>query len=181
MRWLTLFFILHCMKAQAEAFGNNAILVPKASVIFFDRIPLNGARPWGLSHQWAVGTTYYSALNYRWWWLAETTLGFGSVQNQSLASLIGGAGLRYDIFNDDFRPHLSLGVQYLQFLGRGTKALSLGGGWPIFIGLRSGLGLEWLFYSEMALVINGAHAIYFNINEPPRNTLDLSLSFAFYF
>jgi hypothetical protein len=170
--------------AMSEAFGNTSLSIPRLGLSFYDLDALPHKKPWGLDYQWTVGTAFTQALNYRWWWVLETSFGFGklSVQNRPyLSSFAGGAGLRFNIFEDDFRPHVGFMVHYLQFLGDGAKAMPLNLGWPIFVGLKPYMGLEWLFYSEMALLIDCGYGLYVNINEPFRRVLHTSLSFALYF
>lgn len=187
-----IFWVLYCFgvgmfyeeSASAEAFGNSSLMVPQVGMAFFDSPLLHHRKPWGLSHQWTVGTAFMQAINYRWWWLAETNLGFGKLTADSapyIGSFLGGAGLRYNIFEGDFRPHVTTTVHYLQFFGDGTKAMPLNLGWPIFVGLRPTIGMEWLFYSEMALTLDGSYGFYININEPFRQVLFARASFSIYF
>jgi hypothetical protein len=179
MRGLLFLLVFMCLKTQAESFGNNAVLVPKAGVALFDSVLAPKQKLWGLTHQWTVGTTFMQAIDYRWWWMAETNAGF-SRPEMPITSFWGSAGLRFNIFDEDFRPHLIFALQYLQFFGLGSKKLDLVG-LPIFVGLRPGLGLEWLFYSEMSLSLDTYYGVYFNVNEPVRQAMTSNISFALYF
>ncbi len=176
--------LIHSSRAATEAFGNNSVTIPQFGMAFFDSPLLIHKKPWGIKSQWTVGTAFMQALNYRWWWLAETNFGFGKLTGEHepyLGSFSGGVGLRFNIFEGDFRPFVSSTVHYLQFFGDGVKAMPLNLGWPIFVGLRPSIGMEWLFYSEMALSFEGSYGFYININEPFRQTLHARASFAIYF
>lgn len=170
--------------ALAEAFGNSSVAIPKIGMAFFDTPITFHEKPWGMDYQWTFGSSFMQAFNYRWWWTADVTMGFGrlSVENKPfLGSFMGGAGLRFNIFQDDFRPHFGLSIQYCHFLGAAARAIPLDLGWPIFVGLKPYFGMEWLFYSEMALAFDAAYGIYVNVNEPFRQIVQTNLSFAFYF
>lgn len=176
--------LMHARATCAEAFGNNSVTIPRVGMAFFDTPVLYHKKPWGLSHQWTVGSSFMQAINYRWWWLAETSIGFGKLTDGArpyIGSFNGGAGIRFNIFEGDVRPHVSMLLNYLHFLGDGAKDLPLNLGWPIFVGLRPTVGLEWLFYPEMALAIEGGYGFYLNINEPFRQILYTHASFAIYF
>ncbi len=94
---------------------------------------------------------------------------------------MAGGGVRFNIFLDDFRPHTGIMLHYVHFLGDGAKLLPLKLDWPIFIGLKPYFGMEWLFYSEMALNFDFAYGLYVNIHEPFRHILYANASFALYF
>jgi hypothetical protein len=167
-----------------EAFGNNSLHIPKIGMMFFDNVIVRHKKPWGLSYQWTAGSSFMQAINYRWWWVIETNMGFGHLTGNNkpfVSSFSGGAGVRFNIFQDDFRPHAGLMVHYLHFLGEGSKSIPLDLGWPIFVGFRPFFGLEWLFYSEMSLLIDGSYGVYVNINEPFRQVISASLAFSLYF
>lgn len=167
---------------SAEAFGNNIISIPSVGLIFYDISWLPHHKPWGLKSQWMGGLAFGQALSYKWWWMAETALGLGKLNNQALlSSFSGGAGVKYHLTLDDVRPYLGIKIHYLQFLGQGVKDIPLNLGWPIFVGLKPHLGLEWLFYAEMSLALDIAYGLYVNINEPFRRILYSSLSYALYF
>ena len=176
--------LLSSGRANTEAFGNNSLSIPRVGMAFFDAPVLYHKKRWGLTHQWTVGTSFMQAINYRWWWFADASLGFGklTVENEpNLISFAGGGGLRFNIFEGDFRPHVTLLLHYLHFLGDGTKSMPLNLGWPIFVGLKPVIGMEWLFYSEMALSLDGGYGFYVNINEPFRQVLYAQAAFAIYF
>jgi|SRR5579871_3500855 len=182
--WLLMALTFTSNPLGAEAFGNNALIIPKLGMTFFDVPFLPHKKPWGLDYQWTFGTAFMQAINYRWWWVAEANMGFGKLSSDQgvyVGALSGGAGVRYNFLQDDFRPHVGLILHYLHLLGAGVKDLPLNLGWPIFVGLKPYFGLEWLFYSEMALILDGAYALYVNINEPFRQVLYATLSFAIYF
>jgi hypothetical protein len=168
---------------KAEAFGNSSLTIPRVGMAFFDAPVLYHKKPWGLNHQWTFGSSFMQALNYRWWWIVDTSLGLGKVSSNdaTIGVFLGGAGLRFNVFEGDFRPHVSLTLHYLHFLGDGTRHLPLNLGWPIFVGLKPTMGLEWLFYSEMSLLIDGSYGLYVNINEPFRQVLFATAAFALYF
>lgn len=182
---LALVFLLAAApETFAEAFGNNSLHIPKLGMTFFDTPKLHQEKPWGIDYQWTFGTSFMQAINYRFWWTAETHLGFGKLTDSgqpNLAAFSGGAGVRYNIFEDDFRPHVDIGLHYVHFLGDGARYMPLNLGWPIFVGLKPTFGMEWLFYSEMALFIDGSYGIYININEPFRQMLHASCGFGLYF
>lgn len=168
----------------AEAFGNSSVTIPRIGMSFFDIGFFPHKKPWGLSHLWTVGSSYMHAIDYRWWWTAEASVGFGNLTTNNqpfLSSISGSAGVRFNIFQDDFRPHVGLVLQYWHFLGEGARSIPLNLGWPIFVGLKPYFGVEWLFYSEMALIIDAGLGLYVNINEPFRHILHTSISYAFYF
>lgn len=184
-RWCYLGFLVLCLAhvpVRAEAFGNNALTIPKIGMSVFDTVPLN-PKPWGLGHQWVLGTSYMQAINYKWFWVIEASVGLGELTNASnfVGAFYGGTGLRLNIFDDDFRPHVGTTVHYVHFLGDGADALPLNLGWPIFIGLKPYMGMEWVFYSEMSLLIDVGYGLYVNINEPFRQILHASMAFAMYF
>jgi len=169
---------------RGEAFGNSSLIFPKIGASFFDNGILFNSKPWGLNHQWTFGTAFMRALNYRWWWVADSHMGFGHLSEKNqvyVGTFSGGTGLRFNIFQGDFRPHTGMMLQYLHFLGGGVKHMPLHVGWPIFIGLRPYFGLEWLFYSEMSLALEGSYGLYVNINEPLRQALHANVLFSFYF
>lgn len=174
-----------CLGLKGEAFGNNSLTIPKVGMVFFDNPISMHEKPWGLKHQWGFGTSFMKALDYRWWWLIDTSFAIGPLTDSStakyLSSFMGGAGLRYDIFPDDFRPHTGLILHYVHFLGEAARGLSLDLDWPIFLGLKPFIGMEWLFLSEMSLSTEVAYGFYVNLNEPFRHILYANASFAFYF
>lgn len=177
-------FLLYAHIIYSEAFGNNSLNIPKFGMAFFDNVIIPHKKVWGLNHQYTVGTSFMQAIDYRWWWVAETAIGFGHLSSgyqPHVSTFFGGGGVRLNIFQDDVRPHMGLTLHYLQFLGDSAKALPLNLGWPIFVGLKPYMGIEWLFYSEMALMLDGGLGLYVNINEPFRQVLYANLAFAFYF
>jgi hypothetical protein len=124
------------------------------------------------------------ALDYRWWWLVDTGFAIGSLsknQQSHLSAFMGGTGIRFNILQHDFRPHLGLLVHYVQFFGEATRFLPLDLGWPIFVGLKLYGGLEYFFGSEMSALVEGAYGNYININEPFRHIYFASASLALYF
>jgi len=168
----------------AEAFGNNALSIPRVGAAFFDGPLSLNKKPWGLSYQWTFGTSYMQALNYHWWWLAETNFSVGPLSQAHLGYLsafMGGAGVRYNILSGDFRPYIGVLLHYVHFLGENSKNLPLNLGWPIFVGLKPLVGLEWLVGSEIALSIEGGYGLYININEPFRQIYYANACAAFYF
>lgn len=176
--------LIKAASAHAEAFGNTALSIPRVGFAFFDVPFMTHSRPWGLAHQWTVGTSFMQAINYKWWWIIDSHMGFGNLtvdDKPFVASFAGGAGLRFNVFEEDFRPHTTLMVHYLQFIGDGQRAMPLNMGWPIFVGVRPLIGLEWLIFSEMALAFDGSYGFYVNINEPFRHVWYTSASFMVYF
>ncbi len=176
--------MLYFLPIQGEAFGNSSVGMPKFGAAFFDTSLNLNQKPWGLSHQWTIGPSYMQAIDYRWWWVVDTAFGIGALSNGQgpfLSSFMGGAGLRFNIFQEDFRPHTGLAIHYLHLLGNAVNNMPLDLGWPIFIGLKPYFGMEWLFYSEMSLLLEGAYAFYVNLSEPFRHVLYASMAFAFYF
>lgn len=176
-------FVIGSIPLSGEAFGNNIVSIPKVGVTFFDG-PLHVQKPWGIDRQWSIGTGYMQALDYRWWWVIDTTFAMGTLnfgQQDYIVSFMGGGGLRYNIFVEDFRPHTGLMLHYVQFLGDGVEKLPLNIDWPIFVGLKPYFGMEWLFYSEMALSLEVAYGLYVNIHEPFRHILYAHSSFSLYF
>lgn len=158
--------------------------MPKMGVAFFDVPVLIRSKDWGITSQVSFGTSFAQAINYRWWWLFETSFGLGAMNvshKPYLSSLMSGAGVRYNFLEGDVRPNVGLMLHYLQFLGQNVNLMPLNAGWPIWVGLRPSLGLEWFFYDEMALVVEGAYGCYVNINEPFRHVLYTSAAFALYF
>lgn len=181
---VVIFMFISHTSSHGEAFGNTSVHIPKVGMSFYDISLMPHQKPWGINYQWTVGTSFMQALNYRWWWTLETSFGFGRLsehQQSFISSFAGGAGIRFNIFQEDFRPHTGFLVHYVQFLGDGANHLPLNLGWPIFVGIKPYIGLEWLFYSEMALLIDVGYGLYVNINEPFRRILHTSMSFAIYF
>ncbi|MCA9507527.1 MAG: hypothetical protein KC505_03790 [Myxococcales bacterium] len=169
---------------RCEAFGNNSLNIPHVGAIFFDSLFSEIQKPWGIGTQWSVGTSYKQALDYQWWWVVETTFASGTLSfddEEFVSSFLGGAGVRYNFLYENLRPYSGVLLHYLQFLGNKAKNLPLNLDWPIFVGLKPHLGIEWLFYSEMALVLECAYALYFNIHESFKHALFSHVSFAFYF
>lgn len=170
---------------MSEAFGNNSINIPKIGAAFFDAPLKLNAKPWGIAHQWTFGTSYMQALNYRWWWLVDTNFAIGRFNFEGtksfLSAFMGGAGVRYNILQDDFRPHAGVTLHYVHLMGDASQKLPLNLGWPIFVGLRPFIGLEWLMGSELALIVEAAYGFYVNINEPFRHILYASSCLAIYF
>jgi hypothetical protein len=180
---LLIVFMGH-MTLKCEAFGNSNLSIPKIGTAFFDNPLSLNKKPWGLSHQWTFGTSFMHALNYRWWWLMDTNFAIGALSNKeqsSLSAFMGGAGLRYTFFQDDFRPFVGITVHYVHFLGANTRELPLNMGLPIFVGLKPSGGLEAFFASELSVLGEVAYGLYMNINEPFRHIYYLNLSLAFYF
>ncbi len=168
----------------SEAFGNSSVSIPKLGLVFYDDVFGGLEKPWGIASQWSVGTSFMTAIDYRWWWVVESQFAMGKLSEQGsayLSSFMGGGGVRCNIFQNEFRPHTGLILHYLQFFGESAKSLPLKLDWPIFVGLKPYFGMEWLFYSEMAFNIDLAYALYVNIHEPFRHVLYTNLSFAFYF
>lgn len=180
---LALMFIWHGT-VWAEAFGNSALFIPRLGLALLDDVPLSKSHPWGIDRQYSLGASFAQALDYRWWWLVETDVGFmkpSSGEAGGIATFSGGAGLKFNIFLDDFRPHVGAMVHYLHFMGDGIKFMPLNLSWPMFVGIKPFLGLEWLFYSEMALLLSTSYGLYLNVNEPLRQVLLLNMAFAIYF
>jgi len=168
----------------SEAFGNNAVTIPRVGAAFFDSPLSLNSKPWGVGHQWTFGTSFMQALNYRWWWIADTSFAIGPLSQGHLgyvSAFMGGAGVRYNIFPDDFRPHVGLMLHYVHFLGENSKNLPLNLGWPIFVGLKPYVALEWLVGSEMALSLEAGYGLYININEPFRQIAYANACAAVYF
>lgn len=182
---IILFFVLNSHYGLlGEAFGNNALTIPRIGAAFFDGPLSLNKKPWGLGHQWTFGTSYMHALNYRWWWLADTSFAIGPLSQAHLGFLsafMGGAGIRYNILPDEFRPHVGLMIHYVHFLGENSKNLPLNLGWPIFVGLKPYIGLEWFIGSEIALLVEGGYGMYININEPFRQIYYANACAALYF
>jgi hypothetical protein len=182
--FLLFFLLVPTQKICTEAYGNNMITIPKLGASFYDMPWLPHKKPWGLSHQWTIGVAFGQALSYEWWWMAETSLGFGYLANLNapfISSFAGGAGVRYNFLFDDIRPFFNLSLHYVQFLGQAVKDIPLNLGWPIFVGFKPLLGLEWLFFSEMSIALEIAYGLYFNINEPFRRILHTGISYSLYF
>lgn len=183
--FLIYFLMIMALPSFSEAFGNSSVTIPKVGMVFYDSVFGKGLqKPWGLGSQWSIGTSFMSAFDYRWWWVVESSFAMGSLsQDKSsfLSSFMGGGGLRCNIFLNEFRPHSGLILHYLQFFGESAKMMPLNLDWPIFVGLKPYFGMEWLFYSEMALNVDVAYALYINIHEPFRHVLYANASFAFYF
>ncbi|HXW60864.1 MAG TPA: hypothetical protein VEK06_04935 [Myxococcota bacterium] len=171
--------------AFGEAFGNSAVFFPKFGMALFDKpITLHQKKPWGIPYQWMIGTAYMQAIDYRWWWVAETSFAMGHLSNNGspfISSFMGGAGVRNNIFVDEFRPHTGIMIHYLQFFGDSVQKLPLNLGWPIFVGLKPYLGLEWLLGSEISLLFELAYALYINLNEPFRQVFYTQTALLIYF
>lgn len=181
---LGIIFMLYCVPIGAEAFGNSAVNIPNLGMVFFDAGLNLNQKPWGINHQWTVGASYKQAIDYRWWWVVDSAFGIGALADHDrlfLSSFMGGAGLAFNIFEEDFRPYTGLAIHYLHLLGNAVKNMPLDLGWPIFIGFKPYFGMEWLFYSEMSIVLEGAYGFYVNLSEPFRHLLYASIAFAFYF
>lgn len=171
--------------AFGEAFGNSALYFPKFGMALFDKpLQLHQKKPWGIPYTWMIGTAYMQAIDYRWWWVAETNFSMGHLRGPNgpfISAFMGGAGVRQNIFLEEFRPHLGLMIHYLQFFGDSVRRMPLNLGWPIFVGLKPYFGLEFLFRSEMSLLFDLAYALYININEPFRQVLYASAALLIYF
>ena len=169
---------------NSEAFGNNALNIPKIGAAFFDSPFSFNTKPWGVAYQWTMGTSFMQAINYRWWWLIDTNFALGSMsfgKSNYLSSFMGGAGVRYNFLQENFRPYASLMVHYVHFLGATAKNLPLDLGLPIFVGLKPALGFEFSIGSEIALLIEAAYGLYININEPFRQIYYINSCLAVYF
>lgn len=169
---------------QAEAFGNYSVQIPSVSLAYFDTPFFPASRTWGVDSQWQIGTSFMSAIDYRWWWMVETSLGLGKLNvadNSTLAALQAGGGVKYYLSDNDVRPFLGLGLSYLHFLGASASKMPLNNSWPIWLGLKPTFGLEWLFHSEMSFLLEGAYGLYFNINESLRQNVGIKLAYAIYF
>lgn len=183
MKFKLLLLLIISNISLAESFGNNSFFIPKLGVAIFDTIGLN-KKPWGVGYQLSFGASYMHAIDYNWWWVTETSMSFGKIDQPHrpyLSTITGGTGVRFDLLSGDIRPNISLLVHYLHFLGNGVRYMPIKLDWPIFVGLKSVIGLEYFFYSELSLMMDMAHAIYLNINEPFRQALYASISFAVYF
>lgn len=181
---VTILCFLLVAKAHGEAFGNSALYLPKIGMALLDKpFNLHEKKPWGTPYMWMIGTAYMQAIDYRWWWVAETNFAMGHLSGKNgpfISSFMGGAGVRQNIFLEEFRPHTGLMVHYLQFFGNGVQLMPLSMGWPIFVGLKPYLGLEWLFGSEMSFLVELAYALYININEPFRQVIYANAAFLIY-
>lgn len=176
--------LLMSSSLHAEAFGNSSFVVPKLGITWFDAPMLLHKKRWGLAPHYTIGSSFMQAINYRWWWVVETQVGLGKIivpGKPYVGSFSGGAGVRFNIFEGDFRPHWGLLIHYLQFLGENTNMIPLDVGTPIFVGLKPFFGMEWLMYSEMSLSFDASIAVYVNLNEPFRRVVHAGLSYAFYF
>lgn len=171
-------------QALSESFGNTMVGIPNLSLAFYDSSFIKHKKPWGLGLQYAAGMSFMSAIDYNWWWLLESDVGFGkmaSADHKSISALHVGSGVRYHIFDEDIRPFLSLQLHYLHFLGEEAKNLPLGTSIPLWLGLKPTLGLEWLFFDEMALSFSVNYGFYVNLSEPFRHVSGLKLGYVIYF
>lgn len=185
MKKLIALMFLFVLPLFGEAFGNSIVVIPKVGTAFFDKPFSLQNKAWGISHQWTVGTSYMQALDYRWWWLVDTSFAMGSLSNPHagafLSSFMGGGGLRYNFMTNDIRPHAGFMLHYLQFFGDSVKKMPLDLGWPIFVGLKPFAGVEWIFASEIALLLELGYGLYINIYEPFRQVLYSHASLGIYF
>jgi hypothetical protein len=175
---------LYLKPLLAEGFGNSSLFIPKFGVAFFDSPLEINKKPWGIGYQWCIGSAFMHAIDYRFWWIAESNFAIGTLTSPDagyVSAFMGGAGVRMNFMEHDFRPYGSLVIHYLQLLGANAKRIPLKIDWPIFVGLKPSLGLDWLFYSEMSLSLDFAYAFYLHLSEPFRHVFFLNTAFAVYF
>lgn len=183
LRAIILFFLLST-PTHPETFGNLSVELPHFGLTMLDSSFVRHKKPWGIHNQWFLGTSLASAINYRFWWVADTSVGLGKMNRPNdpyLSSLQAGGGVKYFFADHDVRPHAQTSIHYLQFLGNNSRFLPLDTSWPIWVGPKLALGLEWSFVSEMSLNIEANYAFLLNINEPFRHTVSTKLSYMIYF
>lgn len=177
-------WLLITLSGHTETFGNLGIELPHLGLTLLDSSFIHHKKPWGINNQWFLGTSLTSAINYRFFWVAETSIGLGKMNQPKdpyLSSLQAGGGIKYFFQENNLKPYTQVNVHYLQFLGEKSRLLPLDTSWPIWVGPKVCFGLEWSFFSEMALNIEANYAFLLNINEPFRHTISTKLAYMIYF
>jgi len=125
--------------------------------------PENG---WNLYDQPTFGVSGFKSIGYQLWASGEASIGVGTTvldlndKSTPVLTVHGGAGLRYNFLEERHRPYVAMHVHYLQFVALAAPDViapvagnSFLGNTPFFIGLRPGVGYEWVFGDEQSLQV----------------------------
>ena len=125
--------------------------------------PENG---WNLYDQPTFGVSGFKSIGYQLWASGEASIGVGTTvldlndKSTPVLTVHGGAGLRYNFLEERHRPYVAMHVHYLQFVALAAPNViapvagnSFLGNTPFFIGLRPGVGYEWVFGDEQSLQV----------------------------
>lgn len=161
---------------HGEAFGNTAISFPVSGLSILD--PINfSQKKWEIDYQYLLGAKVSFAIDYNWWWFTHTLIGAGKLKDtEVLFSINAGSGLKFCKAQDNFRPYASTSLDYLQFLKKDFFNLT----YPIWLGPKFSLGLEWIFYDEMSFSIQTDYALLINIKYPFRNLVNVIAELTLY-
>ena len=175
--------LLHSIYAHSEAFGNKIISLPTFGFEFIDSIALNKKKPLGISYDYLIGAKFAAAFDYDWYWISQSHVSFGSMSQTKkiLSAINAGSGVKYNFSEKDLRVYSTLLINYLQFLGKAATELKNLEGWPIFVGLSSEIGLEWIFIDELSLSLGVDYGFYVNIHKPINHLLSFKSAFNIYF
>jgi hypothetical protein len=134
---------------------------------------------WNIHDQATLGAGYFTALGYNLWFDSHVALGASTVRvtrevnGEPIFSLSVSPGLRYNFLEERFRPFFGAHLDYLQIIPV-TAAPDIPrntflGNAPFWVGLRAGLGVEYIFADEMSVLLEANMAGYVGANAPPQN------------
>jgi hypothetical protein len=119
---------------------------------------------WNAWDNLTIGTGYSRALGYNLWLEVQAAVGFSNATYppsgffHPLVALNTSTGLRYNLFDEEYRPFVAGHIHYLWLYNTvdpdGVEDLhiqtnELFGGQSMWVGLRSGAGFEWFFMSSL--------------------------------
>lgn len=184
MKKLLIFImLLHSIYVYSEAFGNKIISLPLLGFELIDKIAINKQKPLGIPFHYSIGAKFAAAFDYDWYWISQSHVSFGpmSQTKKVLSSINAASGVKYNFSEQDLRIYSTLLINYLQFLGKAATELKNLEGWPIFVGLSSEIGLEWIFVDELSLSLGVDYGFYVNIHKPTNQLLSFKSAFNIYF
>lgn len=117
---------------------------------------------WNMTDQPTLGVAYYRAIGYQLWWDNQVVVGVGTTiidvddEPTPVVTTSISSGLRYNFLEERHRPYVTASLHYLQMFGLGATAPPIPanvnfGNTPFFIGMRPGVGYEWVFGDEQSV------------------------------
>ncbi len=158
--------------AHAQYFRNQGIQLPNAGWLglsTWDYV-INGGHAatdlqddgWNIWDQPTLGAGYFFAIGYNLWLDSQAAIGASTTTTSANANgdpvltLAISTGLRYNFLDERHRPYVAAHVQYLQLIAFSSGTAEIPGNeflgnTPFFIGLRPGVGYEYIFGDEMSV------------------------------
>ena len=169
--------------AQAQYFRNHGIQAPNIGWMGLGSTwdTVTGQRMWNIHDQVTIGSGFFTALGYQFWFDNQASLGASSViiSNETfepIFSLNISSGLRYNFLEERLRPFVSAHIHYLQIISVTPNppipVNAFLGNSPFWVGLRAGGGVEWFFADEMAVQVELAMLGLAGANSGPPASVD---------